>query len=340
MAGTQERRAEVLRAIVTDYITSREPVGSRSLVERHKLGVSSATIRNDMGVLEAEGYITQQHASSGRIPTEKGYRAFVDTIHDIKPLSRAEHRAILSFLQDGVDLEDVLRRSVHLLAQLTRQVAVVQVPTLTVSHVKHCEIVQLTPHRLLLVLITDTGRVEQRNVEVTSEIPTDDVPRVRDAVNRALSGKTLAEAPDAMESLVAHAPRELRSVIVACATVIVETLVERPSDRLILAGASNLTRTQEGSNALRPVLEALEEQVVVLKLLAVARDLESVHVSIGEENETEELRGASIVSAGYGGVAERLGGLGVVGPTFMDYPGTMSHVAVVAKYVGDVLRGE
>ncbi|MDN6387678.1 MAG: heat-inducible transcriptional repressor HrcA, partial [Corynebacterium sp.] len=176
MTGTEQRRAEVLRAIVADFISTHEPVGSKALVERHRLGVSSATVRNDMAVLESEGYIIQQHTSSGRIPTEKAYRTFVDGIAQIKPLSRPERRAILGFLEDGVDMEDVLRRSVQLLAQLTRQVAVVQIPDLRRGRVKHCEIVQLGDTRLLLVLITDAGQVEQRNVDLAAPLSAEDLP--------------------------------------------------------------------------------------------------------------------------------------------------------------------
>ena len=173
--STDARRKEVLRAIVADYIASQEPVGSKSLLERYQLGVSSATIRNDMAVLESQGLISQQHASSGRVPTQQGYRHFVDSLHEVKPLSTPERRAMLSFLEGGVDLEDVLRRSVQLLAQVTKQAAVVQLPNLKVSRVKHCEVVALSPVRLLLVLITDNGRVDQRNVELAGPIGPDGV---------------------------------------------------------------------------------------------------------------------------------------------------------------------
>src|SRR3954452_2709236 len=121
----EERKLEVLRAVIEDYIATEEPVGSKSLVDRHHLGVSPATIRNDMAVLEDEGYIAQPHTSAGRIPTDKGYRLFVDRLSQVKPLSSGERKAIQSFLSEAVDLDDVLRRSVRLLAQLTRQVAVV-----------------------------------------------------------------------------------------------------------------------------------------------------------------------------------------------------------------------
>lgn len=342
MAGsTDQRRDEVLRAIVADYIASQEPVGSKALLERHHLNVSSATIRNDMAVLESEGYIVQQHASSGRIPTEKGYRQFVDSIHGIKPLSAAEKRAIIGFLEEGVDLEDVLRRSVQLLAQLTRQAAVVQLPTLKVSRVKHCEVVPLSPVRLLLVLITDTGRVDQRNVELEEPLDPEQVLKLRDLLNEALVGKTLTDASTSLAELPEHAPVELRTAALFAATTLIETLVDQPSDRLILAGTSNLTRISRDFPVGLPVLiEALEEQVVVLKLLANVPDLGNVSVLIGEENENEELQSASIVTTAYGSDGAALGGLGVVGPTFMDYPGTISKVSAVARYVSRVLSGE
>src|SRR3954462_2859988 len=166
MSTADDRRFEVLRAIVADFVTTKEPIGSKTLVDRHNLGVSSATVRNDMAVLGAEGYISQPHSTSGRVPTEKGYREFVDRLDEVKPLSSTERRAILGFLESGVDLDDVLRRAVRLLAQLTRQVAVVQYPTLSASTVRHLEVVALSPARLLLVVITDSGRVDQRIVEL------------------------------------------------------------------------------------------------------------------------------------------------------------------------------
>ena len=152
------RKLEVLRAIVEDYVATEEPVGSKSLAERHALGVSPATIRNDMALLEEEGFITQPHTSAGRVPTDKGYRLFVDRLAGVKPLSAAERRAIESFLEGAVDLDDVIGRTVRLLSQITRQVAVVQYPSLTRSTVRHIELVNLGTRRVMIVLITDTGR--------------------------------------------------------------------------------------------------------------------------------------------------------------------------------------
>lgn len=345
MSATSDRRMEVLRAIVADYISTSEPVGSKTLVDRHSLGVSSATIRNDMAVLEAEGLIAQPHTSSGRIPTEKGYRHFVDSIDEIKPLSNAERRGIQSFLEDALDLEDVLRRAVRLLTQLTNQVAMVQYPVLKRATVRHLELVALTPSRLLLVLITDTGRVDQRTVELLEEIGEEHVGDLKALLAQAVTGRRLAEASSQLVEAVDNARPVLRDAAHRCATVLIENLVEQPEERLLLGGTGNLARSaDEFDGSLRGMLEALEEQVVILKLLASGQDLgahrsDGVTVQIGEETQAEEMRRAAVVSANYGSPGLTLGGMGVLGPTRMDYPGTIVSVATVAHYVGQILSG-
>ena len=336
----EERRLAVLRAIVEDYVATREPVGSKALSERHNFGVSSATLRNDMAVLEAEGYITQPHTSSGRVPTEKGYREFVDRIDDVKPLSSSERRAILSFLESGVDLDDVLRRAVRLLAQLTRQVAIVQYPTLSRSTVRHLEVVALTPARLLLVVITDTGRVDQRVVELGDAIGEHELSQLRERLGAALEGKLLSAASIAVADLASQMDGHggLGDAVGRAATVLVETLVEHQEERLLLGGTANLTRnTADFGGSLRSVLEALEEQVVVLRLLAAQQEAGKVTVRIGHETEAEQMAGTSVVSTAYGSLGKVYGGMGVVGPTRMDYPGTIANVAAVARYIGEVL---
>jgi heat-inducible transcriptional repressor len=344
MATADERRFEVLRAIVADFVSTKEPIGSKSLVERHNLGVSSATVRNDMAVLEAEGYITQPHTSSGRIPTEKGYREFVDRLDDVKPLSGAERRAIQSFLESGVDLDDVLRRAVRLLAQLTRQVAVVQYPTLSTSTVRHLEVIALTPARLLMIVITDTGRVDQRVVELGDVIDDHQLSQLREMLGQALDGKKLAAASIAVADLAAQLDgrggqsKSLSDAVGRSATVLLESLVEHTEERLLLGGTANLTRnTADFGGSLRSILEALEEQVVVLRLLAAQQEAGKVTVRIGHETEAEQMMGTSVVSTTYGTLDTVYGGMGVLGPTRMDYPGTIASVAAVALYIGEVL---
>jgi heat-inducible transcriptional repressor len=340
MANAEDRRFEVLRAIVADFVSTKEPIGSKSLVERHNLGVSSATIRNDMAVLEAEGYIAQPHTSSGRVPTEKGYREFVDRLDDVKPLSAAERRAIQGFLASGVDLDDVLRRAVRLLAQLTRQVAVVQYPTLSASTVRHLEIVPLTPARLLMVVITDSGRVDQRIVELGDTIDDHQLGQLREMLGKALDGKKLTAASAAVADLASQMAQTgtLGDAVGRSATVLLESLVEHDEERLLLGGTANLTRNvADFGGSLRSILEALEEQVIVLRLLAHQQEAGKVTVRIGHETEAEQMVGTSVVTTTYGTADTVFGGMGVLGPTRMDYPGTIASVAAVAMYISEVL---
>ena len=232
------RRLEILRAIVDEYVATQEPVGSKSIADHHGLGISPATIRNEMAILEEEGLITQPHTSAGRIPTDRGYRVFVDKLATVKPLSTAERRAIETFLEGSNDLEELLKRSAKLLADITKQVAVVTYPILGESR-----------------------------------------------------------------------------------------------EKLAISGTAHLARSGEDLGfTLSPILEALEEQVVLLRLLNEVHP--TVHVRIGSEQTETNLQATSLVTVGYGGDAAQIGALGVLGPTRMDYAGSMAAVDAVARYVG------
>ena len=335
----EDRKLAVLRAIVEDYVATEEPVGSRALVERHQLGVSPATVRNDMAALEEEGFITQPHTSAGRVPTDKGYRLFVDRLTTVKPMSAAERRAISTFLDGAIDLDDVVQRSVRLLAQMTRQVAVVQYPTLARSTVRHVELVALAPNRLLIVLILSSGRVEQRLVELVEPLSDLDLADLRSLVNRAATGEPISTAAVALAELAATAPPERHVATASVTATLVDAMSDHRSDeRVAVGGTANLARFGEGFDAsIRPMLEALEEHVVLLKLLGEASVGGTVTVRIGHEGPYQELSSTSVVATGYGPGDAALATLGVVGPTRMDYPGTMAAVRAVARYVTRIL---
>ncbi|MBM3689204.1 MAG: heat-inducible transcriptional repressor HrcA [Actinobacteria bacterium] len=331
----EDRRLAVLRAIVEDYVCTREPVGSKALVERYPLGVSSATIRNDMAALEEEGYIAQPHTSAGRIPTDLGYRAFVDRLSGVKPLSPAERRAISNFLAGAVDLDDVMARSVRLLAQLTRQVALVQYPSLVQSTVLHLEIVRLSSTRVLLVLIAATGRVEQRSVDLPAPVSEGFVTALRSRLLTAIIGQRCTDLSGRMEGLAEQFPADERPSAQAIIATLLEATVESEERRVMLGGTANLARYRDSFSTLEPVLEALEEQVVLLRLLGEVSG--QVSVRIGHENPVEDLQSTSVVAAGYGRGSAVAAGVGVLGPTHMDYPGTMAAVHAVAQYLSRIL---
>jgi heat-inducible transcriptional repressor len=334
-----DRSLEVLRVIVQDYVASREPVGSRSIVERHSFGVSAATIRNDMALLEEEELIVAPHTSSGRVPTDKGYRVFVDQLADLRPLSSAQRQAIETFLGQSVDMDDVLGRTVRLLSQLTHQVALVQYPTLLRSRVRHIEMVPLTPRRLMTVFITDTGRVEQRIVDAADDIDEVFLAELRGRINVTLGGLTLAEATTQLGALPEQFPPDRRPLVTRVAASLIDQATENRQERLLMAGAANLVRTEEDFNgSIFPVLEAIEEQVTLLKLFGeVEGDTHGVAVTIGRENEEFGLGQTSVLSSGYTSSGGGIARLGVLGPTRMDYSNNMAAVRAVARYLTRLL---
>jgi heat-inducible transcriptional repressor len=334
-----DRSLEVLRVIVQDYVASREPVGSKSIVERHSFGVSAATIRNDMALLEEEELIAAPHTSSGRIPTDKGYRVFVDHLADLRPLSPAQRQAIETFLGQSADLDEVLARSVRLLSQLTHQVALVQYPSLSRATVRHIELVPLSETKLLSVLITDSGRVEQRVVELPRFVDEQTLGELRARLNVTVGGRSMALAADSLTRMVWPGSPELQPVIDVIAKTLVDQIGANRHDKLVMAGAANLVRTEEDfTGSVSPVLDAIEEQVVLLRLFGeMATDLHGVAVSIGRENAPFGLSETSVLTSGYSAPGGDLARLGVLGPTRMDYSNNMAAVRAVARYLSRLL---
>lgn len=333
-----DRKLDVLKAIVTDYVSSKEPVGSKALVERHGLKVSPATVRNDMAVLEEEGYIVQPHTSAGRVPTDKGYRLFVDRLATVKPLSPAERRAIATFMAGAIDLDDVVSRTVRLLAQITRQVAIVQYPVSTAAQVRHVELVQLSGERALAVLIMSSGHVEQRAFE-TAPLTDTELADLRQRLNAVLIGRSPAQAVDALSGVLGTLAPHLRPAATPAVSALLEMLAADASARVAVGGVPNLGRFgDQFETTVRPVLEALEENVVLLRLLGeAATGPDEVTVRIGHENPFENLAATSLVASSYVSIDQGRATLGIVGPTRMDYPSTMASVRAVAQYVGRFL---
>lgn len=334
----QSRRMMVLRAVVEDYIKSKEPVGSASLAKNHNLGVSSATIRNDMSALEEEGYLVQPHTSAGRIPTEKGYRYFVDGLAAVIPLSEAQRRAIRSFLSGSVSLQDTLQRSAKLLASITGQVALVASPALSRATVRHIEIVQVSTTTLLVVVITDTGGVAQHMLQVGS-ICAEDLYKVITLVNEVSVGCSLKIAARKIRALSSAVHSDSSkygasyslSCVKSCATpscvtnyATADYVSNRTVDALIcgladalddmhngehahdlyVAGASQLAHRQTMTD-FASLFDALEEQAVIMRLMTSLSEEASdcangVSVAIGSETHTPGLLNASIVTSGYG----------------------------------------
>ena len=337
-----ERGLQVLRAIVEDYVDTREPVGSKAIVERHAFGVSAATIRNDMALLEDEDLIAAPHTSSGRVPTDKGYRVFVDHLADVRPLSTAQRTAISSFLEGPGDLDDVLARTVRALTQLTGQVAIVQYPSFSRANVTHVELVQLGGGRMLVIVVTDTGRVSQRMAFVRDDFDDADLARIRAELGTLLVGRSVREGLSRIQgrldnASVMTAPHEAATAEIV--RVVAEELDEFRQDRLVMAGSATLARREaDFRGSIYPLLEAIEEQVTILRLMGeMVADDQGLAASIGRENEPFGLAEASVLASDYDATGARAR-VGVMGPTRMDYPTNLAAVRAVARYLTRMLE--
>lgn len=335
-----ERSLEVLRAIVQDFISSNQPVGSKSLLDRHPLGVSAATIRNDMALLEEEELIAAPHTSSGRIPTEKGYRLFVDQLSDIKTLSAAERSAIESFMNSANDLDEIVDRTARSLSQLTNTLALVQYPSLGRSAVRHIELIPLTGSRLLLMLITDSGRIQQLQVDTEDEVADDLIQEVRGRLNGMLAGIQLAQVEGRLGELEEEFSPERRPFVGKIIQTLQSLVEANRQEKLVISGAANLVRRDEDfSGELSKVLEAIEEQVVLLRLIdELHADQHGVGLRIGSELGVAGLNHASLVVTGYENRGTEVAKLGVLGPTRMDYSQNIASVRAVARYLSKTLE--
>lgn len=337
-----ERGLEVLRAIVQDYVDTREPVGSKAIVERHAFGVSAATIRNDMAQLEDEELIVAPHTSSGRVPTDKGYRVFVDHLAELRPLSGAQRSAITSFLEGPGDLDDVLVRTVRALTHLTGQVALVQYPSFSRANVTHVELVQLGGGRMLVVVVTDTGRVSQRLALVRQDFDDVDLGRMRAELGTLLVGRSVRDGLQRIHDRLSTPPADdapaHEGATDEIARAVAEELEEFRQDRLVLAGSATLAR-REGDfrGSIYPLLEAIEEQVTILNLMSeMVADEHGLSASIGRENEAFGLSEASVLASDYDATGSRAR-IGLLGPTRMDYPTNLAAVRAVARYLTRLL---
>jgi heat-inducible transcriptional repressor len=332
-----DRKAAILKAIVRDYVRGGEPVGSRRLVEEWNLGVSAATVRAEMAALEDAGYITHPHTSAGRIPTDLGYRYYVDSLQGSDAAARLnpeQREALEGLLLGSADLEDLLRRASLVLSRVTRFAALVAAPRLDRSRLRHVELVHLGPRSVLAVMIAETGRVEKRMLDLETPVTDDDVQRARHAVNDVAVGLRTDQAPDAISGLATGAPPEVRGLVEAVGEAVRQGLAGTAGgfDHLFVGGTGNIAsghfnRLEE----VKQVYETLEEQMIVLEVLREALAEGDPGVRIGAELPLVELAACSIVAASYVASGDAVGSVGVLGPTRMDYPKTLAAVQAVAS---------
>jgi len=320
-----DRKAAILAAVVRDHIETAQPVGSRRIAASHEVGVSSATVRHEMVALEEAGYLAQPHTSAGRIPTDKGYRFFVDLLRsqDID-LASVDQTTVGDFFM-GVhgQLESALARTSDMLVALTDWTAVVVAPSADAATVRSVQLVDLASHVAMVVAVLSNGVIEKRTLEVDVELTGDLVSAAAERLSAEVVGKTLGEIADSLDSADASDDDPLMSAALAALSEAAR-LVE-----LRVGGASRLASAFDGMEQLSEVLALLEEQIVVVSLIRDVLD-RGMRVAIGPETGVGPLAECSLVIAPYRADDDTQGTIGVLGPTRMDYSQALSAVAVVS----------
>lgn len=331
-----ERRRRVLAALVEEYIASATPVGSKTLVERYELGCSPATVRNELSILEETGFVLQPHVSAGRMPTDTGYRSFVDDLIERGgPALSDGQRGVTRFSSAG-EVDDLMRETSVALTQLTSCLAVVLAPSISLARVRRIDLLSLTPRRAVFVLITASGQVVNRTIELAEDTAPERLAEIERAMNAALDGKHAADIRPLRGAIEAtHAGEGLVGTVI---DEILDALDEADRDRFFHVGVPALLAQPEFHDAdrARPLIEFLEDGIAVLEALSDALGTREITVRIGHENRRAELGNVSIVATNYG-VGNADGIIGVIGPTRMNYERAMAAVRVVSDDLTDAL---
>jgi heat-inducible transcriptional repressor len=333
--GLNARRAAILEAVVTEYIGTAEPVGSSHVATAQGVQVSSATVRSEMVALEREGYLVQPHTSAGRIPTDKGYRFFVDHLTEPGVLGAAQHQQVSTFFEQvHVEMETMLERASGLLSELTSYAAVVVGPSHQTATIRSVQVVGLSPWLALVVVVLSDGAVEKRTIEL--EVETGDEPLARAAA--ALSSHLIGHTMSASWSMGSTGDAEVDRVLAAVGGALERMEGSGETDHVFVGGNARLAESFEAVETVRTVLNILEQQLVVVTLLRDVLD-RGLSVAIGTEHGYEPLSSCAVVVAPVSADGQELGAVGLLGPTRMDYPRALAAAHVVGERLGQRLGG-
>jgi heat-inducible transcriptional repressor len=327
----EDRKAAILKAVVEEYIQTAQPVGSGHIADAPGISVSPATVRNELVQLEKQGYLHQPHTSAGRVPTDKGYRFFVDSL-SMPALADAQADEIRTFFDHSHgELERLLQETTQLLSGLTDCAAVVVGPGPQSATVRSIQLVRVSPHSAVAVAVLSNGAVEKAHLELADGVTDEQISAASSLLTGQRLGRTLDE--------VVTAERGVDANVAALAVAAVDALVGVPSadpDNVFVGGASRVVSAFDAVEKVREVLAVLERQLVVVSLI---RDVlaRGQNVSIGTETGVEPLNECSLVVAPYEVDGHQVGTIGVLGPTRLNYPQALSAVAVVSQRLGDRL---
>jgi heat shock gene repressor HrcA len=330
-----ERKKSILKVVTDDYIASAEPVGSRTIARRYNLGLSPATIRNEMADLEESGYLEQPHTSAGRIPSEVGYRYYVDALVSLQKLSKQEIEGIYKEMEGyHRQIEAIIHQTSRILVQMTKYPSVVLSPQLQTAIFRHIQLVKLSATTVLVLIVTDTGYVENKIIDIQTEVSAEELDRISELLNHKLRGVSLKDLKstllnDIRSDLVFHDQFFNESI-----KLLIKAIANRTSERVYVDGAMKILEQPEFNDLqkFKPLMNALEEEERLYKLLS-RNPGRGAQVKIGHENEDQGLCDCSVITSSYEIAGRTVGVIGVLGPTRMDY----AKVLPIVEYTSSVL---
>lgn len=336
----EKRQEQILLKVVEDYILTAEPVSSKHLVEKYRFKVSPATIRNELVVLEEMDYLIQPHTSAGRVPTDKGYRYYVNTLVERQGLSPAEQKSIHQFYSHlNKELEDLMRETSSVLSKLTSCVAIVFTPLFDKSNFRHLDLVALGPRIVLVVLITTTGCVQKQVVEFKRSVDADDIQKLEKILNEEFANLDLSKISEKLAAGLKNIPASERDIAKKVVAEIVDFLSHQERERIFTKGQANILGYPEFADVdkVYHLLQTLEQDYVLLHLLKGALGKDKPVVKIGSENKEIEMKDLSFIAASYK-ASETIGTLGILGPRRMNYLHSISTVSFIAQSLSKVLE--
>jgi heat-inducible transcriptional repressor len=336
-----ERDRRVLQAIITDYIQTAQPVGSRIVSKKYKMGLSPATIRNVMADLEELGLLIQPHTSAGRVPTDKAYRFFVDTILNLRRLNPEEREDIEKglLLEGDPDINEVMKRASHILSLLSKQTGVVLAPRFGSKIFKHIEFIKLRDRRILVIIVSRTGEVQNKLIRADEELSQDEMDKYSRYLSEFMGGLSLVEAKQKILEEMKKEKVLFDKLMYRALQLSQKALEDEDEGDLFIEGKTNMMQSPEFADMekMRGLLQAFEEKTKIVKLLDKALSAQGIQIFIGAENELNEMINCSVVAAPYSRENYSLGTLGVIGPTRMDYSNIIPIVDYTARIVGRIL---